>query len=139
MNAIYTWNGKPHMMMAGKLNLLNGRIEGATLRGFTRYDRMWETWVENDDVVVDYQQTAVKFTIHSDKELTSESWKNLPEWIGTLGTQETSPGVWVSNLICKKNEGAERVAYVMIDTAVVKVTQLESPGDYNNDYGKDYS
>ena len=138
LNAIYTWNGKPHMLISGKLNILNGRIEGATLRGFTRYDHMWETWVENEDIVVDYPQTSVKLTIHSNKELSSDMWKNLPDWIAPLGTASTSSGLWESNLICKRNEGEERVAYIMIDTAVVKVTQ-RSMGDYNIDYGQDYS
>lgn len=138
LNATYTWNGKPHMLISGKLNILNGRIEGATLRGFTRYDHMWETWVENEDIVVDYPQTSVKLTIHSNKELSSDMWKNLPDWIAPLGTASTSSGLWESNLICKRNEGEERVAYIMIDTAVVKITQ-HSSGDYNIDYGRDYS
>ena len=138
LNAIYTWNGKPHMLISGKLNILNGRIEGATLRGFTRYDHMWETWVENEDVVVDYPQSSIQLIVHSNKELSSDSWKNLPSWIAPLGTGETNPGIWETNLIVKRNEGEERTAYIMIDTAVVKVTQ-RSTGDYNYDYGQDYS
>lgn len=138
LNAIYYWRDRPHMLMAGKLNLLTGRIEGASLRGFTRYDHMWETWAENEDIVVDYAQSSIAITIHSNKTLTSDSWKNLPEWIAPLSTQQTSPGVWVSNLIIKKNDGAERTAYIMIDTAIVKINQFGT-GDYNIDYGRDYS
>lgn len=138
LNAIYYWRDRPHMLMAGKLNLLTGRIEGASLRGFTRYDHMWETWAENENIVVDYAQSSIAITIHSNKTLTSDSWKNLPEWIAPLSTQQTNPGVWESNLIIKQNDGAERTAYIMIDTAIVKINQFGT-GDYNIDYGRDYS
>lgn len=138
LNAIYYWKDRPHMLMAGKLNLLTGRIEGASLRGFTRYDHMWETWAENENIVVDYAQSSIAITIHSNKTLTSDSWKNLPEWIAPLSTQQTNPGVWESNLIIKQNDGAERTAYIMIDTAIVKINQFGT-GDYNIDYGRDYS
>lgn len=39
--AIYVWGGKEHLLISGTCNYLNGRIEGAVLREFVRYDDMW--------------------------------------------------------------------------------------------------
>lgn len=39
--AIYVWGGREHLLVSGRYNLLNGHIEGATLREFARYDDMW--------------------------------------------------------------------------------------------------
>lgn len=39
--AIYLWHGKEHLLVSGRYNLLNGMIEGAMLREFTRYEAMW--------------------------------------------------------------------------------------------------
>lgn len=39
--AIYLWHGKEHLLVSGRYNLLNGMIEGAMLREFTRYEDMW--------------------------------------------------------------------------------------------------
>lgn len=39
--AIYVWGGKEHLLISGTYNYLNGRIEGAVLREFVRYDDMW--------------------------------------------------------------------------------------------------
>lgn len=137
--ALYYWNELPHMLMAGKLNILTGNIEGATLRGFTRYDRMWETWVENADVVVGNTQTTISFTIHSNKTLSTSSWKNLPDWILPMATQQKSPGIWIAILIVKANTGEERVAHIIIDAAKVKITQKSvTSRDYSNDYSNDY-
>lgn len=38
---IYDWGGAEHMLISGTYNFLNGRIEGAVLREFTRYEDMW--------------------------------------------------------------------------------------------------
>jgi uncharacterized membrane protein YgcG len=38
---IYDWSGAEHMLISGTYNFLNGRIEGAVLREFTRYEDMW--------------------------------------------------------------------------------------------------
>ena len=38
---LYRWGGKPHLLLSGNLNLLNGHIEGAVIREFMNYDEMW--------------------------------------------------------------------------------------------------
>jgi hypothetical protein len=38
----WLWRGKEHILMSGSLNLLNGHMEGAVLREFTRYEDMWD-------------------------------------------------------------------------------------------------
>lgn len=37
----WLWRGKEHILMSGSLNLLNGHMEGAVIREFTRYEDMW--------------------------------------------------------------------------------------------------
>lgn len=41
IRALYVWEGKEHLLQGGSLNFLNGRIEGAILREFTRYESLW--------------------------------------------------------------------------------------------------
>ena len=38
---IWDWEGKEHILVAGRFNFLSGYIEGAILREFARYDSMW--------------------------------------------------------------------------------------------------
>lgn len=38
---IWDWEGKEHILVAGRFNFLSGYIEGAILREFARYDDMW--------------------------------------------------------------------------------------------------
>jgi hypothetical protein len=38
---IYDWHGAEHLLVSGTFNLLNGHIESAVLREFTRYEDMW--------------------------------------------------------------------------------------------------
>ena len=40
-DALYLWNGKEHTLFSGTLNVLTGRMEGATLREFMRYEDLW--------------------------------------------------------------------------------------------------
>jgi hypothetical protein len=35
------WRGKEHLLMAGRVNLVSGTMEGAELREFVRYEDMW--------------------------------------------------------------------------------------------------
>lgn len=39
---IYDWDGKEHILISGQFNILTGRIEGATLREFMRYETIWQ-------------------------------------------------------------------------------------------------
>ena len=41
-NPRYVWDGREHLLMSGTYNLLNGRIEGAVLREFARYNDIWQ-------------------------------------------------------------------------------------------------
>lgn len=40
-DSLYTWNGKEYSLLSGSLNVLTGRIEGAVLREFMRYENLW--------------------------------------------------------------------------------------------------
>ena len=41
VEAVYVWHGAEHLLISGRYNYLNGRIESAVLREFTRYEDMW--------------------------------------------------------------------------------------------------
>lgn len=136
-NALYKWNGKKHLLTSGALNVITGRMENVVLREFTRYDHMWETWVETDDVEVDYAAISIQLRVHSNKTITSADLSGLPLWlIGSV--QSAGNGVYVVSLAVEANSSIERTTIINIDTALVRITQL-APGDYGLDYGEDYS
>ena len=124
--SLWMWNGKEHMLMSGTLNVLTGRMEGATLREFTRYDHMWETWVENEDIRVSYEPSQVVFIVHSDKTLTFDSYSgDFGGWVMMRDpryNEETN--VWTCQAVIYPNTTGEvRVAQFKIDTADVRITQ----------------
>lgn len=40
-DCLWQWRGKEHLLMAGRVNLVRGTMEGAELREFVRYEDMW--------------------------------------------------------------------------------------------------
>lgn len=136
--ALWEWNGKKHLLMSGSLNILTGRIERAVLREFKRYDHMWETWVENEDIDMDYPIGNLILRVHSSKALGQDALVGVPSWLGYYG-HETENGVTLYYFNVMANaSGQERSAIFKVDTAYVRVTQ-RAAGDYGIDYGKDYS
>lgn len=137
-SSLWMWNGKEHMLTSGTLNILTGRMENAVLREFTRYDHMWETWVENEDVTLDYAADQIQFLVHHQpfREL---SVTYLPSWITLKSIMADMSNLSVVILSVMGNgTGMDREAIFNIDTAAVRVTQ-RAAGDYNIDYGEDYS
>ena len=124
-NALYTWNDKPYILTSGSLNVLTGQVEGATLREFIRYDHMWETWIENEDVVVDKKMNWITFKAHSNKALGAESWgDDMPSWIYSLADQyNEETGTHDFRVMVEENKGQKRMAIFSIDTALVRITQ----------------
>ena len=47
---VYRWEGTEHLLVSGTLNLINGFIEGATLREFARYEDMWGEITDTADL-----------------------------------------------------------------------------------------
>jgi hypothetical protein len=136
-NALYAWNGKHHLLTSGALNIITGRMENVVLREFARYDHMWQTWCETDDVEVDFAAATIQLRVHSNKTITSADLSGLPLWlIGSV--QSAGNGVYVVSLAVEANSSSERTTIINIDTALVRITQL-APGDYGLDYGEDYS
>ena len=137
--SLWAWNGKKHMLISGSLNVLTGRMESATLREFVRYDHMWETWVENEDVAVDKEINYITFYVHSNKTLGPDSWgEDIPSWVYTLADQyNEETGVYEFRVMVEKNTEVRRKAIFHIDTAVVRIKQ-EGIRDYGADYGYDY-
>lgn len=139
IDGTWVWNNTPHILTSGTLNILTGRIEGATLREFKRYDHMWETWVENEDVILDYPAGRVTFVLHSNKDLTHEAWKNVPTWVSPVGHAEVDDNLFLFDCDIMENaSGQTRIGIFQIDTAWVRIIQ-RAAGDYGIDYGQDYS
>lgn len=122
-NALYRWNGVDHLLMSGALNILTGRIEGATLREFKRYDHMWETWVINEDNDVPAMSSYLTVWLRSDKELYLDSVGNLPSWITAYGYTQDGENEGIILDIANNTTGQQRQAYIQIDSAWVRVTQ----------------
>lgn len=40
-DSLWIWRGERHMLVAGRINLLNGQLEGAELREFVTYNALW--------------------------------------------------------------------------------------------------
>ena len=78
-SALYEWGGKRHYLISGTLNCLTGRMEGATLREFERYDRLWETYAERDVYQLERNNTeqVVDIVVRSQKTLTANDIKGL--------------------------------------------------------------
>jgi hypothetical protein len=135
-NALYAWNGKQHILFSGAMNIITGRMENAVLREFTRYDHMWETWCETDDVRINSNATQVEVRVHHGK-LVFLNITNTPIWM-TVGIQGVSPEVTIVTLYIEENKTLEaREAILNVNEALVRITQL-APGDYGSDYGEDY-
>lgn len=138
-NALYEWQGKKHILTSGALNILTGRMENAVLREFKRYDHMWETWVENEDIDMDYPAGRLTFVVHTNKDLDQGAWQDFPSWISPVGHSKEEGDIYLFDCDIMENaSGQTRSAIFKIDTAYVRVTQ-RAAGDYGIDYGKDYS
>lgn len=124
--ALYEWGGVKHMLLSGALNILTGRMESAVLRSYERYDRMWETYIEEGDVIeVPYNDsnTFLRFVAVSEKQLTGDDI-TLPEGVTNYGfTKDGNKyrwAVWV-----EPNETNRVIEQVMtVDTARVLLRRL---------------
>lgn len=139
-DALYEWQGKLHLLTSGTLNIVTGRMENAILREYIRYDRLWETWVEKEQIMIDYSQTEINIVVHTNRALAASDIQGLPSWL-TMGSiiALTEGSIYRVLLSVMDNAtGAERRSKLKIDTAYVFITQ-RAAGDYGIDYGKDYS
>jgi hypothetical protein len=139
--SLYIWKDKPYILTSGSLNILTGQVQNAVLREFIRYDHMWETWVENEDVAVSKEVNYITFKAHSNKALGVESWgDDVPNWVYTLADQyNEETGTHDFRVMVEENKGRDRVAIFHIDTAIVRIKQEGSNiRDYGADYGNDY-
>lgn len=121
-SALYNWEGRQHILTSGALNVLTGRMENANLREFTRYEHMWETWVNVDSVEVGPAETSATLLVTSNKQLKSSDL-TIPSWmslsIGNIGKNYYS----VYLKIAQNSTGKDREYIVRVDTALVKVIQ----------------
>lgn len=139
---VWVWNNTPHVLISGTLNILTGHIEGATLREYTRYEHIWETYCNKDELIADYGESMGIFIATSlgGKELTQNDVTGLPGWISIRHIKSSSGGRYTFAIDIMANaSGEERSAILVIDkTARLKITQ-RAAGDYGLDYGMDYA
>lgn len=120
-NALYEWNGKRHYLISGTLNCLTGRMEGATLREFERYDHLWETYAEQDVYQLERSNTeqVVDIVVRSQKTLTSDDIKGLGGELLNYGMSRTGNKYTYHVGVVPTGAGVERV--VRIDSAMVLI------------------
>jgi hypothetical protein len=139
---LYEWKGRKHILTSGTLNLLTGRMEGAVLREFTRYDHMWETWIEGDVIELGAEAATIEIVIHTNKELQPLGF-SFPYWLIMQELRNNGDGTYSMILDVAYNDtDTEREHIVRVDSAMVLLRQqkIEPTGkDYGIDYGEDYS
>ena len=129
---LWLWKGKEHLLMAGRVNLLNGQMEGAELREFVRYGDMWQAHVNIDYFEVGFEGGALPVRVIAN---TGTPWTvEAPAWI----TPSVTEGSGTADIVLTAASGmTDRVGYVKIGPAVVKVAQ-GSKGDFNADFNEDF-
>lgn len=141
-DGIWVWNNTPHLLTSGTLNILTGRIEGAILREYKRYDHLWETWADKEEIHIDYAESTETITVATlnNKELTADMFASLPSWVTISSITQDAADRYIAVLHFMENiSGEERSAIITIDrTARIRIVQ-NAAGDYGTDYGKDYS
>lgn len=134
-NALYEWNGVKHMLVSGVLNVISGRMENVVLRQFMRYDHMWETWAEVEDVVVGNGATQVELRMHTNRDVVFV--ENAPLWMLVAYSRESQDTVIVTLSIDANDAQKARSAILKIGSALVRVTQSED-SDFNIDFNNDF-
>jgi hypothetical protein len=124
--SLWEWNGKLHMLMSGSLNILTGRMEGATLRGFRKYSDMWETHVVGQDTwFLDNPlgiEQYVEIKVASRKKIEAEDIK-MTGGLYLYGLTASASAATIV-IACPPNFGATRTDTVIIDkTAKVSITR----------------
>lgn len=143
-NALYEWNGKKHYLLSGTLNILTGRMESAVLREFMRYDHMWETWVEQDVIEVDYKSGRITQLVHSNKTLTIDDIRGVPRNWMYVTIKKIGDQLYEIALGYDYNYSfAMRSVDIFIDGAILRFVQSfyngeDFVGDYSKDYNEDY-
>lgn len=77
IRAIYVWHGREHLLQGGSLNFLNGRIEGAILREFNRYEELWGD-VTGDAGLPDVESTSTT-NAEAGSSSTAQNYDNTTE------------------------------------------------------------
>ena len=131
-DCLWLWRGKEHLLMAGRVNLVSGTMEGAELREFVRYGDMWQPHVNIDHFVVGYDGGSVFVRVTANEgtawSVTTPAWV-LPSVFSGNGTADI--------ILTVTAQAADRDGYVFIGPAVVKISQ-RSVGDFNADYNEDF-
>lgn len=118
--------------MAGRVNLVRGTMEGAELREFVRYEKIWLPHTDVDVVEIGLLggSMQVQFIANS-----GVAWSvTAPEWI----TPSITSGTGSANIVLQVAKSqTPREGVVYIGPAAVKVVQ-SATGDFNADFNMDF-
>lgn len=130
--AIYEWRGSKHILVGGSMNFLSGHIEGATLREFLPYAKMWLPHTDIDFAEVSYEGGNVYVQFFADDDY---FWEVVtPDWITANITSGSGSAVITLQVDSTR---IERGGEVYIGPAVVKIVQ-KAVGHFNTDYNDDF-
>lgn len=120
-DALYEWKGQQHLLMSGALNILTGRMENAVLRGFQRYERLWETYAEHDAYTVKTNGTeqVLDIVVRSQKTLTANDIRGLGGELLNYGMARSGNKYTYHVGVAPTGAGMDRV--VRIDSAMVLI------------------
>ena len=118
--------------MAGRVNLVSGTMEGAELREFVRYEKVWLPHTDVDVVEISLSGGSVHIQLIADSDV---SWSvTAPEWI----TPSVTSGTGSANIVLQvARSQTAREGWVRIGTANVKVVQ-KGMGDFGADFNEDF-
>lgn len=122
IRALYLWHGREHLLQGGSLNFLNGRIEGAILREFTRYESIWGD-VTGDSGLPDVEQSSGT-TAESSSSPSSDGYDiNTEVYLGGGGGGGTSITIDTEMSDSSRNAVENRVIKAYVDGNVAMLQE----------------
>lgn len=116
LRVLYMWHGSEHLLQGGSLNFLNGRIEGAILREFARYDDMWGD-VTGDSMPATEQESSTNVEEGGSSSGSSATYENTTNvTIGGSGGGSVTVDTFLSDT--STNPVQNRAIKVYVDTKI---------------------
>lgn len=136
LRALYMWHGSEHLLQGGSLNFLNGRIEGAILREFARYDDMWGD-VTGDSMPATEQESSTNVEEGGSSSGSSATYENTTNvTIGGSGGGSVTVDTFLSDT--STNPVQNRAIKAYVDTKIAPFEDMFYFAD-DNTIGTKYS
>lgn len=129
LRALYMWHGSEHLLQGGSLNFLNGRIEGAILREFARYDDMWGD-VTGDSMPATEQESSTNVEEGGSSSGSSATYENTTNvTIGGSGGGSVTVDTFLSDT--STNPVQNRAIKAYVDTKIAPFEDMFYFADEN--------